>query len=489
VAVTRYSYTVDLEDLNNSHTLAALSVPAGSRVLDLGAADGSVARALNERRCTVWGVEQDELSASAAAHVCQRVIQADLESDDVWRSLAGESFDAILALDVLEHLRDPKAALRRAAAHLRPGGFVVVSLPNVTHAAVRLSLLQGHFQYTETGLLDYTHLRFFDRASAERLMADSGLVIAERLRVSRAVDETEIPMHGADISEDLLERLARDRDATTYQFVFVARPADDARPTLSAATLSERLLHELEALRARFAELEAYAKSLEHEASRHATKTAEEVTAIKEELAYRVQNNERMKEELDRRGQEYRQMKEELDRRGQENRQMKEELDHRTRENHDIKDELGSQSQELAEELSSIKGELERRVKELVQKHLELRHTKADVAVKQAFVDHLRQQLESVNADAAVKQASMDDLRQQLESVIDDRRRQLESGTILQTRFAALEGELVALRVYQNSAGFRLVERSIAALKRIPFAYTLARRLVRKISNGTGIAS
>ena len=57
---SRYSQRVDLENWNTSQALAVTSVPPGSRVLDLGAADGSVARALNDRGCTVWASAMNE---------------------------------------------------------------------------------------------------------------------------------------------------------------------------------------------------------------------------------------------------------------------------------------------------------------------------------------------------------------------------------------------------------------------------------------------
>ena len=145
MAGSRYSQIVDLDNWNSSHSLAVLSVPPGSRVLDLGAADGSVARALKKRGCTVWGIEQDQQAAEAASQVCDRVIVADLEAKEAFEALGSETFNVVLALDVLEHLRDPAPVLKCAASYLTPGGIAVVSIPNVTHGALRLSLLEGRF--------------------------------------------------------------------------------------------------------------------------------------------------------------------------------------------------------------------------------------------------------------------------------------------------------------------------------------------------------
>ena len=118
MASSRYSQSVDLDNWNSSHSLAVLSVPPGSRVLDLGAADGSVARALKKRGCTVWGIEQDQQAAEAASQVCDRVIVADLEAKEAFEALGSETFNVVLALDVLEHLRDPAPVLKCAASYL-----------------------------------------------------------------------------------------------------------------------------------------------------------------------------------------------------------------------------------------------------------------------------------------------------------------------------------------------------------------------------------
>ena len=350
MAVTRYSAEVNLDNLNSSHSLAILSIAPGSRVLDLGAADGSVARRLKERGCAVWAVEFDPAAADAARQVCDRVITGDLEADDVWRELEHERFDAILALDVLEHLRRPEPVLARAARHLAERGFVVVSLPNITHGAIRLSLLQGRFRYQETGPLDNTHLRFFDRAGAEQLIAGAGLAIRQRLRVSRALHETEVPVSTDGVAPELLETVTRDPDATTYQFVFVAGPnGRPERPSATAAggaMLAERLLADLESLKARFTEVEGFAHNLS--ADREGLRSALE------------QQQHRHAAELD---------------------------------------ALRAEGSGLAAAREELRRELELRMHEAQQRQLELKHAKLDIAVKEGFVHELRQELQTTASE------------------------------------------------------------------------------------------
>jgi SAM-dependent methyltransferase len=101
---------------------------------------------------------------------------ADLESAP---PLLHDPFEAIIYGDVLEHLSDPTAVLRALDQFLAPGGAVIVSVPNVAHLWVRLSLLVGRFDYADRGILDRTHLRFFTRRTLLELLRSAGLRVDE----------------------------------------------------------------------------------------------------------------------------------------------------------------------------------------------------------------------------------------------------------------------------------------------------------------------
>ena len=288
---SRYAREVDLADLNSSHAQAVLLTPEGSTVLDIGLADGSVARELVRRGCRVWGVEIDPEAAAAAQDVCEQVIVGDVERLDLDAELGDTRFDVALMLDVLEHLVDPAATLRRAAALLKPDGHVVVSLPNVTHAAVRLDLLQGRFRYTEAGLLDRTHLRFFDAAGVGELFAEAGLDVVESLRVTIPVDATEIELDLASLPPEVVSAATSGPEATTYQFVVVAVPAGATPRTESPATLTGLLQRQVRELSARLAEAATYSRSLEaqdSEKSAYIAELGDRVTALEATLRERM---------------------------------------------------------------------------------------------------------------------------------------------------------------------------------------------------------
>ena len=445
MAGSRYSQSVDLDNWNSSHSLAVLSVPPGSRVLDLGAADGSVARALKKRGCTVWGIEQDERAAEAALQVCDRLIVADLETKEAFEPIGSETFDVVLALDVLEHLRDPAPVLKRAASHLTPKGVVVVSIPNVTHGALRLSLLEGRFTYTEQGLLDRTHLRFFDREAAERLISDAGLTISQNLRVRRELDETEIAVDKNGLSTELLQNLASDPDATTYQFVFVAERVNGLHASLPVAMLSERLLAQNETLLKQSRELETYARNLEADRAAKLDSAVREIKECQDELV----------------------------------------------ETRSLQARATAESLEVQRERDELRQELIRRTAEAHQMHRDLKHFRADVVVKDAFISDLRQQLREI--DPLVSQrdqllAKRDQfvvehkrLSDKCKQLIARRDQLVEERRVLSVRLAESEKTLLALRAYANSAGFRFTEGIIARLRSVPIIFTPTRSIVRKI--------
>lgn len=288
---SRYGREVDLADLNSSHAQAVLLTPEGSAVLDVGLADGSVARELVRRGCRVWGVEIDATAAAAADDVCEQVVVGDVESLDLHDVFDDQRFDVVLLLDVLEHLVDPATTLRHAAAMLAPGGHVVVSLPNVAHAAVRLDLLQGRFAYTEAGLLDRTHLRFFDAAGVAELFADAGLDVVANLRVTAPVDATEIPLDVQAFPADAVALATSGPESSTYQFVVVAVPAGAPPPAAAGGQLTELLQRQVGALSARLAEAAVYSRSLESDnatKSTYITELGERVHSLEDTLRERM---------------------------------------------------------------------------------------------------------------------------------------------------------------------------------------------------------
>jgi 2-polyprenyl-3-methyl-5-hydroxy-6-metoxy-1,4-benzoquinol methylase len=151
-------------------------VAQGAEVLDVGCWSGGLGAFLGqERGAVVDGVEPEHQMAARAADHYRAVYQSTIEH--AMEELLTErhhSYDSLLFLDVLEHMVDPHAVLAGAHQLLRPGGTVLVSIPNVAHWSLRLELLRGSWRYRDNGLLDRTHLRFFTKTTTLELVREAG---------------------------------------------------------------------------------------------------------------------------------------------------------------------------------------------------------------------------------------------------------------------------------------------------------------------------
>lgn len=139
------------------------------RILDVGCASGYLGKILRERGHRVTGIESDAAAAGEAGAYYDAFHLEDIET---FSFPYRRKFDYILFADVLEHLRDPAAVLRRAIPALTDSGKVIVSVPNIANWVIRLNLLFGDFDPTDRGILDKTHLHFFTLRTLRKMMTD-----------------------------------------------------------------------------------------------------------------------------------------------------------------------------------------------------------------------------------------------------------------------------------------------------------------------------
>ena len=238
----------DLDDNSSLKKMLRL-VGEGKRVIDFGCATGYFSQLLAKKGCTVTGVEINPEAAKFAEQYCEQVIVADLDFVSVTAILPKQAFDVAVFGDVLEHLRNPWKVVSEIRQLLKPEGYVVASIPNIAHGAIRLALLQGRFDYMDLGLLDNTHLRFFTRKSVEELFEGAGYFVEtiERTKLPVISASTWVPRIDKNTFDPkIIEQIEQAAEADTFQFVVRAFPSSENGKYAALKAHNSHLVMELE---------------------------------------------------------------------------------------------------------------------------------------------------------------------------------------------------------------------------------------------------
>lgn len=240
----RYGTPIDMTEKDNSRVMVLDAIGREpQRILELGPSAGLMTAVLHEWGHRVTGVEIDPDAAELASAFADDVVVGDLDSVDsdgrfLLDRFAGADFDTLIAADVLEHVRRPADTLERALRCVKPDGRIFLSIPNVAHADIRLSLVDGRFDYTENGLMDRTHIQMFTLRSLVEMIRSVGLAPV-------TIDRTVVPIGDTElgVDRDLLEFgrrvFADDPEAETYQWIVTCRRADVVGDSAAWPTIVE----------------------------------------------------------------------------------------------------------------------------------------------------------------------------------------------------------------------------------------------------------
>ena len=151
----------------------------GMRALEIGCSEGHTLDWLKKMKYCDWVAGVDPYAKLHPSIVTiDEFHPVDIEKN--WINFEPASLDLILCLDVLEHLVNPWEIVRKLDTILKPGGRFIISLPNIRNYHVVFDLaFNGNFQYSESGILDKTHLRFFTRKTAIQLVECAGATMIQ----------------------------------------------------------------------------------------------------------------------------------------------------------------------------------------------------------------------------------------------------------------------------------------------------------------------
>jgi 2-polyprenyl-3-methyl-5-hydroxy-6-metoxy-1,4-benzoquinol methylase len=150
-----------------------------NKILEIGTGSGAMAKAYREVNNAVnyIGVEIDEAYRDLSQRYCNKTYLENFEvpSEELLSEIIDT--DAVIFSDVLEHMHNPWKVLELLSKTIKPSCKIFASIPNIQHWSIQARLLNGEFEYSDTGLLDRTHIRFFTRKTMIDLFEKNGLSI------------------------------------------------------------------------------------------------------------------------------------------------------------------------------------------------------------------------------------------------------------------------------------------------------------------------
>jgi SAM-dependent methyltransferase len=203
-------------------------IEPGKYFLDFGCSTGYFGSLIRDaKQCRVYGVEVSS-DADQARKALDGVYSFDL--DGTWpKSIYERKYNYLFFGDVLEHLKDPAAVLKKAKRLLREDGKIFVSIPNIAHISVRLELMRGGFEYEPMGILDSTHLKYFTLKTFVDMVNAVGYRVEH---VDFSVNDYPYEMITKILKDSGLEPnklfwdIVESKEARAYQYKFVLAPTD-----------------------------------------------------------------------------------------------------------------------------------------------------------------------------------------------------------------------------------------------------------------------
>ena len=221
-----YKYTDDLLDNILNDQASPLTriiniIPEGSKVLDVGAGSGLLAKLLHYKGkdIIIDGIEPSEYATTIARDDYRNFYNGFVQ--DYMSEILNEKYDYIVFADVIEHIDNPINVFKTFFSSLDASTKIIISTPNIAFGSVRLSLMCGRFDYVDSGIVESTHLRFYTLDTLKKLIMNFDLNIEKLYYLVRNFNNTEIDISSFKCNFSSINFVSKDKLSHVYQFFLV----------------------------------------------------------------------------------------------------------------------------------------------------------------------------------------------------------------------------------------------------------------------------
>ncbi|WP_373032908.1 class I SAM-dependent methyltransferase [Sulfurovum sp.] len=222
-----YRISLNAEQKNDVRIMAFDYIDKGYSVLDVGCACGDLGELLHKNKeCKMFGMEYDagSIAIASGTHAYQSIHQIDLNDfNEKDYTQYFNYFDVITLLDVLEHLANPENVVSSLKKLLKKDAFLIISIPNIAFCDIKVGLLQDDFTYTDTGILDRTHIKFYTYKSISSMLTSLGLEVQECKPKVAYFSTNTLKVPGS-----IKRYIKKDPHSFVYQYIVKALPSDKA---------------------------------------------------------------------------------------------------------------------------------------------------------------------------------------------------------------------------------------------------------------------
>jgi 2-polyprenyl-3-methyl-5-hydroxy-6-metoxy-1,4-benzoquinol methylase len=218
-------YRIVKENNDDSLYVISTKIEHGSIVLDIGAGIGALGSYLSNNYgcvCDCIVHPAHELTENFSDY---NIYFADLDSPESIAELSlDKKYDYIIVADVIEHLKDASALLDFISKILATNSHLIISIPNIAYIGIVASLLANDFEYSEEGLLDNTHVKFYTLKTILKLLENSNFKIKEVQSINKSIYNSEFNDHRIDyLGPEFVEILKCFPHLSTYQYIIVCQ--------------------------------------------------------------------------------------------------------------------------------------------------------------------------------------------------------------------------------------------------------------------------